>query len=189
MGILGSPASLRPRRTVPILVDPNGGRFWPGILLGKDINSETQQKDVLSLQMLLQVGRMLPLNTISRVHSFTATKMQHNKQHKPGWCTAHLKQASRGPAIAVAGLDLIAGAAGSRTAWTTPDGARPAPRASHPSLGSADEVGAPSGNGRGKDRETNHASALGASNCSSFATSHWSKQVTQSRLKSAQGHP
>ena len=43
------------------LVDPNGGWFWPGILLGKDVNSETQQKDVISLQMLLQVGWMLPL--------------------------------------------------------------------------------------------------------------------------------
>ena len=83
MGILGSPASLRPHGTVPTLVDPNGGWFWPGILLGKDINSGTQQKDVILLQMLLQVGRMLPLNTISCVHSFTASKMQCNK-HKPG---------------------------------------------------------------------------------------------------------
>ena len=66
------------------LVDPNGGWFWPGILLGKDVNSETQQKDVISLQMLLQVGWMLPLNTIPCVHSFTACKIQHNKQHKPG---------------------------------------------------------------------------------------------------------
>ena len=57
-------------------------------------------------------------------------------------------------AAAVAGLALIAAAAGSRTAWTTPDGARPAPRASHPCLGSTDEVGSPSGNGRGRDQET-----------------------------------
>ena len=62
------------------MVDGSG----QGISLGKDVNSETRQEDILSLQMLLQEGEMLPLNTTSCDHSFIATKMQHNKQHKPG---------------------------------------------------------------------------------------------------------